>query len=119
MPAFSRDPVTDRSLQHSLKDATAFAAMTGIGETYLSAFALFLKASTPQIGLLASVPPMLASLVQLLSAWVGHATGHRKGIILTGAGIQAGAWLPILLLPLLFPASAVSLLIAAVSSKRH
>jgi MFS family permease len=114
MPAFSNDPVTERSLQHSLKDATAFATMTGIGETYLSAFALFLKASTPQIGLLASVPPMLASLVQLLSAWIGRVAGRRKAIILAGASIQAFAWLPILWLPLLFPAHAVTLLITSV-----
>jgi MFS family permease len=114
MPAFSNDPVTERSLQHSLKDATAFAAMTGIGETYLSAFALFLRASTPQIGLLASLPPMLASLIQLLSAWIGRVTGRRKAIILVGASIQAFAWMPILGLPLLFPEHAVSFLIASV-----
>lgn len=114
MPDFSRDPVTDRSLQHSLKDATAFATMTGIGETYLSAFALFLRASTPQIGLLASLPPLLASFVQLLSAWLGHVTGRRKAIILAGATIQGLAWLPILGLPLLFPEHAVPLLIASV-----
>jgi MFS family permease len=114
MPAFSNDPRTESSLQHSLKDATAFAAMTGIGETYLSAFALFLKASTPQIGLLASVPPMLASLVQLLSAWIGRVTGRRKAIILVGASIQAFAWIPILWLPLLLPEHAVPLLIMSV-----
>lgn len=114
MPIFSRDPVTNRSLQHSLRDGAAFAAMTGVGETYLSAFALFLKATTPQIALLASVPPMLASLVQLLSVWIGRATGHRKAIVLAGASIQACAWLPILALPLLFTDYAVPLLIASV-----
>ena len=114
MPVFSNDPRTERSLQHSLKDATAFATMTGIGETYLSAFALFLKASTPQIGLLASLPPMLASLVQLFSAWLGRVTGRRKEIILAGASIQAFAWLPILWLPLLVPEHAVPLLIVSV-----
>jgi MFS family permease len=114
MPAFSNDPRTESSLQHSLKDATAFAAMTGIGETYLSAFAIFLKASTPQIGLLASVPPMLASLVQLLSAWIGRVTGRRKAIILVGASIQAFAWIPILWLPLFVPEHAVPLLIMSV-----
>jgi len=110
--SFSRDPQVDRSLRHSLKDAAAFAVMTGTGETYFSAFALFLKASTPQIGLLASLPPLLASFVQLLSAWVGHLTGQRRRIILAGAGIQAATLIPIALLPLLFPAAAVPLLIA-------
>ncbi|MDH4107133.1 MAG: MFS transporter [Gammaproteobacteria bacterium] len=114
MPSFSRDPAVDRSLSHSLKDAAAFATMTGIGETYLSAFGIFLKASTPQIGLLASLPPMLASLVQLLSAWLGRMTGKRKAIVIAGASLQGLAWLPILGLPLLFPEHAVPLLIASV-----
>lgn len=114
MTQFSAEPQTERSLQHSLKDATAFAVMTGVGETYLSAFGLFLKATTPQIGLLASLPPMLASLVQIISAWLGRAVGRRRIIILTGACVQAFAWLPILVLPLLFSDFAVPLLIASV-----
>lgn len=114
MPALSRDPDVERSLKHSLKDATAFAAMTGVGETYVSAFALFLKATAPQIGLLASLPPLLASLTQLFSAWIGRVTGQRKALVLVGASLQAFMWLPILLLPILFPAHAVPLLIASV-----
>ncbi len=114
MPAISRDPDVERSLKHSLKDATAYAAMTGVGETYVSAFALFMKATAPQIGLLASLPPLLASLAQLLSAWLGRVTGLRKQIVLIGASVQAFAWLPILFLPVLFPDYAVPLLIASV-----
>ena len=105
---------TEGSLQHSLKDAAAYAVMMGIGETYLSAFALFLKASTPQIGLLASLPPLLGSLAQLVSAWLGRLAGRRRPIILAGAGLQTLAWLPITVLPLLFPSAAVPLLIASV-----
>jgi MFS family permease len=105
---------TEHSLRHSMKDAAAYAVMMGIGETYLSAFALFLKASTPQIGLLASLPPLLGSLAQLASAWFGRLAGRRRPIILAGAGLQALAWLPIMLLPLLFPAAAVPLLIGSV-----
>jgi len=105
---------TEVSLRHSIKDAAAYAVMMGIGETYLSAFALFLKASTPQIGLLASLPPLLGSLAQIVSAWLGRLAGRRKPIILAGAGLQALAWLPITLLPLLFPSAAVPLLITSV-----
>lgn len=112
--AFSRDPQVDRSLRHSLKDAAAFAVMTGSGETYFSAFALFMKATTPQIGLLASLPPLLASFVQLLSAWIGRLTRRRRSIILTGAGIQAASLVPLAVLPLLFPAAAVPILIVCV-----
>jgi MFS family permease len=113
-PVYSNDPQVERSLRHSLKDAAAFATMVGIGETYLSAFALFLKATTPQIGLLASLPPLLASLVQLFSAWLGRLTGHRKMLVLAGASVQALAWLPLITLPLLFRDAAVPILIACV-----
>lgn len=104
----------DKSLRHSIRDGAAYAVMMGVGETYLSAFALFLKATTPQIGLLASLPPLLGSLAQLLSAGLGRLTGRRKPIILLGASIQALAWMPIMLLPWLFPAAAVPLLIGSV-----
>jgi len=114
-PAYSSDPDVERSLRHSLKDAGAYAVMIGIGETYLSAFGLFLRATPPQIGLLASLPPLLASLVQLLSAWLGRLTGQRKGLILAGASVQALAWLPIALLPVLFTGHALPLLVVSVA----
>jgi MFS family permease len=107
-------PDIEKSLRHSLKDAGAYATMIGIGETYFSAFALALNATTQQIGMLASVPAMLASFVQLLSAWVGKRTGHRKLLVLVGASIQGLALLPIAVLPLLFPHVAVPLLIGSV-----
>ncbi len=111
MQSFSRDPVVDRSLQHSLKDAGAFAVMAGFGETYVSAFALFLRASTAQIGWLASIPPLLASIAQLLSAWLGRSPGRRKKIIIAGSALQAVAWIPLLVLPLIFSEWALPLLI--------
>lgn len=113
-PVSSSDPVVESSLNHSLKDARAFAVMIGIGETYLSAFAIFLRATTPQIGLLASLPPLLGSFIQPVSAWLGRWTGQRKTIVLAGAGLQALAWLPIAVLPILFPAHALPLLIMSV-----
>lgn len=113
-PVVSSDPVVENSLNHSLKDARAFAVMIGIGETYLSAFAIFLRATTPQIGLLASLPPLLGSLIQPVSAWLGRVTGQRKAIVLVGAGIQAMAWVPIAALPMFFPDHALPLLIMSV-----
>jgi len=111
MQSFSRDPEVDRSLRHSLKDAGAFAVMAGFGETYVSAFALFLRASTAQIGWLASVPPLLASIAQLLSAWLGRNPGRRKKIVIAGSALQAIAWIPLLVLPLVFTDWALPLLI--------
>lgn len=112
--SYSRDPVIDRSLRHSVRDGAAYAVMTGSGETYFSAFAVFLKASTAQIGFLASVPALLASFAQLLSAWLGHTFGKRKAIILTGATLQAFIWIPMAILPWLPTDHAVEIFIGCV-----
>lgn len=111
---FSSDPKIDHSLGHSVKDAVSHQVMVNAGESYFSAFALFLKASTAQIAWLASLPPLLGSLAQLLSIWIGRRSGRRRHIIVTGAFLQGFIWLPLLLLPWLFPAYAVPLLIGCV-----
>lgn len=112
---YSRDPQVGRSLQHSVRDGVAYSVMTGAGESYFSAYALFLKASTSQIAALTALPPLLGSLAQLLSAWLGRRTGRRKALILGGATLQCLTWFPIIWLPYAFPEHAVPLLIGCVA----
>ncbi|MCB1685662.1 MAG: hypothetical protein KDI31_14305, partial [Pseudomonadales bacterium] len=100
---FSKNPDVERSLQHSIRDGVTYSLMTGAGESYFSAFALLLKANTAQIGLLAALPPLIASFMQLLSVWVGKLTGQRKWIIVAGALVQAVALALIAVVPLLYP----------------
>ena len=59
--------------------------MAGVGENYFSAYAVFLKATTQQVGLLAALPPLLASFAQMLAVVLGQVMGIRKGIIVFGA----------------------------------
>jgi MFS family permease len=113
-PPHSRDPAIERSLQHSLRDGRAWAFMSGIGETWFSAFAILFKASTQQIALLTSLPLVAASLFQWLSVWLGRQGVSRRRVIITGALGQALSWLLILLLPILFPSLGVELLIVAI-----
>ncbi len=111
---YTDDPQVERSLKHSVRDGVSYSVMTGAGEVYFSAYALALKAITPQIAFLAAVPPLLGSFTQLFSAWLGSRGFRRRPIILTAVSLQTLLWLPIILLPLLFPAYAVPLLIASV-----
>jgi MFS family permease len=106
---FARDPQVDRSLRHSVSDGVAMAVQTGSGENYFNAFAVHLKASNGQIALLASLPPLVGSAAQLLSAWLGRRIGSRRTLILLGVRLQAAMWLPIILLPPLFPGHAMML----------
>lgn len=102
------------SLQHSMRDGIAFSVMSGAGETYLSAYALFLKATAEQIAWLASIPPLIGAALQLVSAWLGGRGTPRKTLIVAGACVQGLIWLPLVLLPLLWPGYAVPLLIGCV-----
>ena len=112
MPAgqFSKDPSVDRALRHSVRDGMAYSVQVGAGETYFSAFALFLNATAAQVALLSTLPPLLGSSAQIFSAWLGTHVGRRR-LVLWGCALQALLWLPILLVPLLFRAYAVSALL--------
>jgi MFS family permease len=111
---FSKDPAVDRALRHSVRDGMAFAVQVGAGETYFSAFALFLRATAPQIALLTTLPPLLGSLAQIVSAWLGRYVG-RKRVVLAGCVLQALLWLPILLVPVMFGGHAVVALLVLLS----
>jgi len=111
----AKDPKVDRSLHHSLKDAVAYSVMSGGSETYFSAFALFLKATASQVALLATLPNLLGSLAQLLSAWLGHRLQQRKPIIVFGAYSQAATLPLMILLPWLFPQQAVPILLVCLT----
>jgi MFS family permease len=111
---FAKDPKIDRALSHSVRDGMAFSIAAGGGETYFSAFALYLRASAPEVALLTTLPSFVGALAQLLSAWAGQRLS-RKFLILSGASLQAFLWLPILLLPALFPGHAIALLLAALT----
>jgi len=114
-PRFSKDPRTEQSLRHSVRDGVAYSVMVGAGEHYISAYALFLKASAAQISWLVAFPSLVGSLAQLFSAWLASRIGRRKGIILFGVALQTLMWLPMIWLPFFFPAHAVSILIVCVA----
>ena len=112
MPAgqFSKDPVVDKALRHSVRDGMAYTVQVGAGETYFSAFALFLGATAPQVALLSTLPPLLASSAQLFSAWIGSYVGRRR-VVLVGCALQALLWLPIVVLPALLGEYAIPALL--------
>lgn len=104
-----------KSLSYAIKDGVYFATMVGIGESYISPFAIFLQATNSQIGFLASIPPLLGALVQLISINILNRIRNRMTVILIGVISQALTWIPILLLPFLFRPYAAYLLILCVT----
>lgn len=86
--------------------------MQGSGENYLSAFALLLQANAFQIGLLSALPQLIGTWAQLLSVKVLRRLQRRRTVIILGAASQAACWIPLFLLPFIFPRYGSWLLIA-------
>lgn len=101
-----------RSLKDSILDGSAYSVMQGLTQSYITPYALTLRANTRQIGLLTSVPNFVMAAVQFAAPGLSERLGSRKGFILPMVVMHALMWLPILLIPYLFQASQVWWLIA-------
>jgi MFS family permease len=101
----------ETGLRYQTREGAFCAVMQGGGETYLSAFALLFQANAFQLGLLSALPPLVGTCSQLLSIKILSEIKARRPLILTGAIGQAAAWLPVFILPLLFPTHGASLLL--------
>jgi MFS family permease len=86
-----------KSLRYSVFDGAFSAAMIGLGESFFVAYALFLKATTLQVGLLSSLPQGLGSLLQFFSNGLIRAFGSRKRLVVTAALLQGLMYVPVAL----------------------
>lgn len=96
-----------KSLKLSIFDGAVSFAMMGLTQNYITPFALALKATTVQIGLLNSMPSFVTAFSQLFSPALVNRAGTRKKVILPTVLIHAVLWLPVFLLPYLLPDSGI------------
>lgn len=95
----SKDNKIKKSLHVSFWDGIFAFVMTGLTQDYITPYALALKATVKQVGLLSSLPNLCASLIQLKSADLAERLSSRKRIILISVFLQALLILPIILIP--------------------
>jgi MFS family permease len=76
--------------------------MFGLGESFIAAFAIFLRASPIQVGVLATLPPLLGAASQLLGVRLMEVFPSRRYLIVRLVNAQALIWFPIALLPWIF-----------------
>lgn len=103
------------SLRFSVLDGAAYAAVLGLVQNYITPLALELKATTSQIGLLASFPQLVVGFSQLAAPHLSEQAGSRKGLILPMVFMHAFMYIPILLIPFVMSGSQVWWLIAFVT----
>jgi MFS family permease len=87
-----------RNLSSSLIDGTSFSLMVGCGETYFSAFALALGLSQVASGLVATLPLLVGSLLQLAAPHVLKRVGSYRRWIVTCVCIQAAVFVPLVVM---------------------
>jgi MFS family permease len=102
------------SLKYSFFDGAFYATMFGFGDTYFSPYAIFLKATNLQMGLLTALPGLFSSLSQLRAPEFTEKVGRKKFMTIT-AFAQAAMCAPIIFIPFVFKTNPVPYVIAAVT----
>ena len=112
VPSNLNEGQVKKSLRNSILDGSAYSIMLGLTQNYITPYALTMKATTQQIGLLTSVPNFTMAAAQFVAPALSERMGSRKGFILPMVLMHALMWLPILLIPYLFQTHQVWWLIA-------
>jgi len=95
-------PAIKKSLKLSVAEGSAYSITDGLGNAYISPFAIAMGASNAQVSALTSIPNLVAPFFQLKTAAVMERFKSRKKIVLVNTFLHAFLWLPILLIPFLF-----------------
>ncbi len=85
-----------RDLRASLLDGVSWGLMVGAGEAYLVAFVLALGYSETVSGLMATVPLLLGSVLQLAGPWVVTRLGSVRRMVVACAALQGACFLPLI-----------------------
>lgn len=89
------------SLKYSTKDGAAYSVMAGFGDNFINPFAILLKATNTQIGLLTSVPQLIGSFSSIIGAKIVDKYKNRKKIVIVSVFLHALCWLLLFFIPYL------------------
>jgi len=107
----------DKTLKQSHREGAFASISINLGLSYLSPFAIFMNATSSQIGVLYAITNLLPSIVQIWASDLMEVYSRKK-IVITTILIRAILWIPILLTGVLFylgDANAVVFLIVLAS----
>jgi MFS family permease len=96
-PLLPPEQALKRDLRLSIGDGTAYGVMIGVGETYLQAFVLEIGKGEIFAALIATLPQLIGSLLQLISPTAVRMTGSHKWWVVFCAGFQGLCFFPLIL----------------------
>lgn len=94
--------LSSRSAKGLVREGLLDAAKMGASETYLGAFGVLLGGTPLQIGALATLPPLVGSIIQSIGMRLSEQAKSRRNLIATLMRIQALLLVPIALIPVVF-----------------
>lgn len=97
-----KEDKNEEALRLSVKEGSLYAVMDGVGNAYVSPFAIAMNASNTHIGLLSAIPNLIAPLAQLSTIKAMENVESRKKLVVKAAILQAIMWVPMLLIPFFF-----------------
>jgi len=103
-----------KSIWYSLWDGIFASLMFGLTTDYITPYALVLKATTKEIGILSASSNLFSSLIQLKSADITEKLRSRKKIINSFVLLHALMFIPIILIPYIFKEKTILFLIISV-----
>lgn len=98
---------TQTTIRYSKLECASSAAMVGLTDQYIVPYAVAMRASEGQVGLLTSIPNLVAACTLLGVPRLVRRLGSRKAVLLTVVFLHALVWLPVLLVPILFPSQMI------------
>jgi len=93
----------NKALKYSLLDGVSHSIMLGFGEQYFLAYAILMSANDLELGLVATLPILIASILQLFSIQLMHKMKSRKRAVVLFASMQAVMFIPLILIYHLLP----------------
>jgi MFS family permease len=91
-----KDPVLKRDLRLNVADGALYGVMVGGGETYFQAFVLAIGLGEVFAGLVASLPVLIGSVLQLVSPSAVRTLGSHKRWVSFCSGLQAVCFVPLI-----------------------
>jgi MFS family permease len=89
--------ILKRNLALSVGEGSAYGVMLGVGETYIQAFVLAIGMGEVFAALIATVPQLMGSLLQLISPFAIRKLNSHKWWVVLCAGLQSLCFLPLIL----------------------
>ena len=105
----STAPQHKKSLRHSLVAGAFDAIMVGLTDSFLIPFFLALQAPVLMIGLVKTLPSLIASFFQLLTKPIQRIFKSRKRISLVMTVMESIVLMPLVILPHILPVSSASI----------